>query len=119
MPALSKALLSSLASELATDDTVALALSGSHARGTATPYSDIDILRFVQELPQAEGERYTLRYRDGHLLSITTTTIAAQRADLGKPEMAIFAAPGLQQMNILHDPSGELAGLKVEGAAFT
>src|SRR5262245_25313995 len=90
--------LSALTAELAGDDVVALALTGSYVRGTATPFSDIDILRFAPVLPATERERYTLRAREDRLLSITTTTIAAKRAELCQPETAIFAAPGLRQM---------------------
>jgi Nucleotidyltransferase domain len=119
MPSLPEALLSSLTSELATADTVALALTGSHARGDATSYSDVDILRYNQDLPEAENERYTLRYRESHLVSISTTTIAAKRAEIGQPQAAISAVPGLRQMRILYDPIGELAALQAEAEAFT
>ncbi|HEV8192044.1 MAG TPA: hypothetical protein VGP82_11255, partial [Ktedonobacterales bacterium] len=78
-----------------------------------------DILRYVQALSEAEGERYTLRYREGHLVSISTTTIAARRAAIGQPQAAIFAVPGLCQMHILYDATGELAALQAEAKAFT
>jgi hypothetical protein len=119
MAALRDALIESLTSELAAGDTVALALTGSYARGTATPYSDVDIIRYAPTPPAAEADRYTLCYRENLLVSVTTTTTAAKRAELGRPETAIFAVPGLRQARILHDPTGELAALHAEAQAFT
>src|SRR5262249_27326143 len=64
-------------------------------------------------------KRYTLCLLENRLVSLTTTTIAAKRAELGQPEAAIFAVPGLRQMRSLYDPSGELAALQAEAEAFT
>ena len=43
--ALSNTFLGSLAAELDDTNTVAVALMGSHARGDATSYSDVDLVR--------------------------------------------------------------------------
>ncbi len=100
------------------DDVVALGLTGSHARGTATRYSDIDIYRFTHQPPKDAENHYRLEMIEGHLISITGTTIAAKRDDLTEPQTAIWAVPGLRQMQVLLDKSGELAVLKREAEAF-
>src|SRR5215813_193950 len=80
------------------DDLVALGLTGSHARGTATPYSDVDIYRFGQNPPKDAEDRYRLEMIEGHLVSITGTTTEAKHADLAEPDTAIWAVPGLRQI---------------------
>jgi hypothetical protein len=111
--------LPSLIAELATDDTVAFALTGSFVRGEATPYSDLDLLRFTRARPAAAHERYTLLMREGRLVSLSTDTIAAKRAQLAEPDEALFAVPGLRQMRILDDPTGALRELRREAEEFT
>lgn len=96
-----------------------LALTGSYARGEATGYSDIDLLRFVVAEPSTEREHYRLYLLDGRLLSVTTTTIIAKRAELARPEGALWAVEGLRQARILLDRDGALAGLVNEARAFT
>ena len=54
-------------------------------RGDATPHSDIDLIRFAAVLPEAEADRYTLAYREGRLVSLSTTTIDAKRNELSRP----------------------------------
>lgn len=112
------ALLSGLVAEFADAAAIGLLLAGSHARGDAMPYSDIDLIRFASILPEAEADRYALAYREGRLVSLSTTTIDAKRNELGRPETAIWAAPGLRQARILLDRSGALAGLLGEAYAF-
>lgn len=64
-----------MAPDLTTDELAALiheygvgtrgmVLTGSYARGDATPYSDVDLLRFVATLPASEADRYRLAVRD-------------------------------------------------------
>ena len=112
-------LLRRLIAELDDGAVVAIALTGSHARGEANPYSDVDMLRFLHTPPEKESQRYTLEYRDGHLISTTTTTIAAKREEMARPEKAIWAVPGLRQSRIVLDREGALARLKEEAEAFT
>ncbi len=113
------AFLKRLVAEFATAETVAIALAGSYARGDATRWSDVDIIRYATAMPATSEERYTLAIRDGRLVSISTTTIAAKQAEMTQPEMAIFAVPGLRQARILHDPSGALAALHQQALDFT
>jgi Nucleotidyltransferase domain len=116
---LPEAFLNSLVDEFTTTDTVAVALAGSYARGDATRWSDVDIIRYATTMPAASEERYTLAIRDGRLVSVSTTTIAAKQAELAQPEVAIFAVPGLRQACILHDPSRALAALYQQARDFT
>ena len=115
LPAL---LIADLVAEFADTNTIGMLLAGSYARGDATPYSDIDLIRFTAALPEAEAERYTLAYREGRLVSLSTTTVDAKRAELGRPETAIWAAPGLRQARLLLDRDGALAALLGEAHAF-
>ncbi len=115
MNVLSENSINYILTELDGDNLVAIGLTGSYARGTATPHSDVDIYRFGQ---QPAKDHYTLRMIDGHLVSITKATIEAKRADLTEPDSAMWAVPGLRQMQILLDKSGELAALKQEAENF-
>jgi predicted nucleotidyltransferase len=107
-----------LIAELNNDNVSAIGLTGSHARGAATPYSDIDIYLFVNRLPEDDHNRYQLRRLEGHLVSITTTTIRIKRDDLTRPETIIWTVPGLRQMRILLDKHGELKALKNDVKSF-
>ncbi len=116
---LSEAFLNSVVDEFVTTDIVAVALAGSYARGDATHWSDVDIIRYATTMPGVSEGRYTLAFRDWRLVSVSTTTIAAKQADMNRPEVAIFAVPGLRQARILHDPSGALAALHQQARDFT
>lgn len=118
-PTLSEAALATLTQRFNTLDVEALALTGSHARGEATAHSDVDLLRFTREEPTSDRERYHLWLLDGRLVSVSTTTIVAKRAELTRPETALFAVAGLCQSRILADSSGALAALIAEAHAFT
>lgn len=129
---LSEAFIKALVEEIATSDRLtgidgqwvqAVGLTGSHARGTATVYSDVDIYVFVpaQGTPTYEG--YQLRRFNDQLVSISITTIEAKRADLTRPESAIHAVLGLRQMRVLYDTvhpdkPGLLETLRREGVDF-
>ncbi len=64
-PELPDEFLSTLIAELNNDGVTAIALVGSYVRGDATPYSDVDILRFVREIPE-RAKQYT--YVQGRLM---------------------------------------------------
>lgn len=97
-----------------TPEVVAFGLSGSFARGDATRYSDVDLLRFVRsgEYP-AE-----MRYVEGILLSLSTRSIEQDRALFSQPAEVIWLIPMLRRMRILRDPEGELAQLQLEAELF-
>ena len=45
---LSDAFLQAIVAEIDSDEVTAMILAGSHVRGTATRYSDVDFARFVR-----------------------------------------------------------------------
>ncbi len=117
--ALPEAFLKRLVAECATEGIVAVALAGSFARGDASRWSDVDIIRYAATLPATTEERYTLAVRGGRLVSLSTTTIAAKEDEMTRPEQAIFTVPGLRQAHILHDPTGALVALHQRARDFT
>ena len=116
---LDETMLTRLAQRFGGAEVEALALTGSYARGEAGRHSDIDLLRFTMGEPTTERERYRLWLVDDRLVSVTTTTVAAKRAELARPETALWAVPGLRQARILFDHDGRLAALLAEARAFT
>jgi predicted nucleotidyltransferase len=110
--------LQALVTELADDNTVAIGLTGSHARGEAQPYSDIDLWHFVEHMPDAPQADYTLRQQGEYLISVTVRTLADQRARLSDPAAALSVVPGLRQTRPLLDPTGALARLIQEAHDF-
>ncbi len=105
------ALLDRLVAEFMDQHTIGILLTGSHARGDATPFSDVDLVRFVPTLPEADEARYTLIWRDGRLISLSCATVTAKLAELARPETAIWTVPGLRQARLLLDRDGSLAAL--------
>jgi len=116
---LTDAELTALAARFGGAGVAGLALTGSFARGEASRYSDVDLLRFADQEPMRERERYHLWLQDDRLLSVSTTTLEAKRAELAQPETAIWAVAGLRQARILADRDGGLAALVAEAHAFT
>ncbi|HLV35106.1 MAG TPA: nucleotidyltransferase domain-containing protein [Spirillospora sp.] len=113
-----EALLQSILTELDDENTIGFGLTGSHARGDAQPYSDIDVWRFVRVMPDDPHAGYTLRQYGDNLVSLTTSTIDSQREKMARPENALSTVPGLRQMRILLDKTGELAALAQEAHDF-
>ncbi len=116
---LSDAFLNELVAELDGEDVLAIALMGSYARGDATAYSDVDVVRFAAKPPEGDEEGYTLQYRGGRLVSISTTTLEAKERELSHPVSAVMAVPGLRQARVLLDKDGALAALREQAIAFT
>jgi predicted nucleotidyltransferase len=110
-------LLQRLTEELADENTQAIVLAGSHARGAATRYSDIDLVRYVRILP-SEEERYKLRYEGELLFSLHADRIHDERKKLTRPETALWAVPGIKMCRILLDNEGVFAQLQAEAEAF-
>jgi hypothetical protein len=119
MTSLDKAFLDQLIDSLDSPNTIGIALTGSHARGDATPLSDVDILHFVETLPEDEAQHYALHYVGEILVSVSIVTLADKHGQMTNPQSAIFAVPGLRQMQILLDKRGKLTALKVEADSFT
>jgi predicted nucleotidyltransferase len=113
---LSDEFLSDLIAELDNDNVIALALVGSYARGNATLYSDVDVLRFVREVPE-RTKQYI--YRHGRLIGISTRTFGQYRKRLTAPEEAIFVVPSIREAHVLLDKEGEFARLQQEAQVWT
>jgi hypothetical protein len=113
-----EALLRQLVDELTDGNTIALALTGAYIPGQpTTPYSDVDVLRFVRILPPEE-QRQHLRYMGETLVSVTTGSIMAERKKLARPEMAVWTVLSLKQARPLYDPEGLFAALQSEAHHF-
>jgi predicted nucleotidyltransferase len=76
-PLLSNEWLHALVSELANENIIGIILGGSHVRGEATAYSDVDIACFISDSATLPRKRFI--YRDGHLVNIEAKTVAAVR----------------------------------------
>src|SRR4030081_2902613 len=109
--------LATLVAELDDAGSAGIILGGSHARGDATAYSDVDIACFVVDDTGNRKKRFI--YRDGYLVSIATKAIASVRADLFRPNAAIRVVPGLSHCLILQDKDGSVGALLRDIESFT
>ena len=71
-PPITDAFLARLLAEFTTAETTGVLLTGSHARGDATEFSDVDLVRYVSTLPERDEARYTLAWREGRLISLSS-----------------------------------------------
>jgi hypothetical protein len=101
-----------VAEELERSGAQAVVLSGSHARGTAGPESDIDLHAI------GPGPAYTLLRRAGYLVSVSWHTLEAQRAALDDPALVGFLVPAWRRARLLHDPHGVAAALQADASAW-
>ncbi|MFN8414149.1 MAG: nucleotidyltransferase domain-containing protein [Anaerolineales bacterium] len=107
--------LHSLIARLHQPGVIGFAVTGSYARGENQTHSDVDLDIFVEELP---SEAYTLRFFNGKLVSLKYILLRDEYDSLTKPETAIWAVPGLSQMRILQDDTGQIAKLKQAALEF-
>lgn len=117
MPQLSEALLTSLTVELDGDDVSGIVLGGSHARGDARPYSDVDLAPIIREGRPVPPKRFF--YRDDLLVSVSPRTLATWRAAMYQPESAIYALPSIREVRILLDKDSSIADLRREARSLT
>lgn len=111
-----KVFLDTLIAELDHDDVVGIVLGGSYARGDATRYSDVDIACFTKDAQKQQKKQFF--YRDERLVSIATKNETAIRADMLKPNAAIWVVPGLSDCRILLDKDGSVRRLLNDIRAF-
>jgi predicted nucleotidyltransferase len=100
------------------DDTIrGIVLGGSHARGDATPYSDVDLACFVPDTFRPLRKRYL--YREDHLISIGQKTLEGVKQQLTEPFQALWIVPGFRRARVLLDKDGSMSELKLMVENFT
>ena len=107
----------SIARRYLVDGVVAIALMGSHARGDAGDYSDIDIVRFwdrAHECPDADTH-----LEDGHFIVVSNVSPHQAEAWFERPEIAVTVISGLRAAIPLFDPTGVFAEIRGRALAFT
>ena len=107
--------LDALLAKLTDADTVGFLLTGSYARGDATPFSDVDLIKFTNVVPTV---RSAVRYEGGRLVTISITTVDDKMQEMSKPETAIWAVPGIRQAKVLADSDGSITALKAAAQTF-
>lgn len=115
---LSDSFIQLLISRLDRPNVVGIAVTGSHARKRAGKYSDVDVDLYVNVLPGNRFDRYTLYYWEKRLVSVKTVLLEDETGTLSRPWEAIWAVPGLRQMQILKDKTGKLLDLQRAAAEF-
>ncbi|MEZ4502536.1 MAG: nucleotidyltransferase domain-containing protein [Dehalococcoidia bacterium] len=83
---------------------LAVWLAGSHARGDAGPYSDLDLGVIADG--EGRGPGYRLSRRDGVLVSVSWGYAERTRASFDDPAVLGAAVPGWRNAVILADPDG-------------
>jgi len=101
-----------LARSLVAQGAEAVVLTGSHARGDATPESDVDLIAV------GDGPPAVLVRRDGYLWSIAWQTAAACREGFRDPAVAGTVVPGWRHAVILVDRTGIAAALQAEARVW-
>lgn len=99
--------------ELIQNGAEAVALTGSHARGSPTSASDVDLIVVGQ------GPRYLAEVRDGVLVAQAWSTQDEQRRRFADPGQVGAAVPGWREAVLLHDPHAVGARLKQEALDWT
>lgn len=101
-----------------TDETVAFALLGSYARGDAGPFSDVDVVRFVNDDSYAaEGQNGTFLL-DDTLVVCSTATPSQVESWFTEPGQAVNVMAGLRDGRPLWDPDGIFAHIQRRAYAF-
>lgn len=109
--------INTFVSELDNDDIIGIGIGGSHVRGEATPYSDVDLMCFFLDTVQLPQKRFI--YRDGRLVGIATRTVAGVRHDFTRPEIARYAIPMMRELRILLDKDGSIGILQRDALDFS
>lgn len=95
----------------------ALVLWGSHARGDAGPYSDVDLMRFTEDGgPSPPGESHLVL---GRLVTVGTAGFEQAASWLERPETAVLCVCALRHARPLSDPQARFAALRERAQAFT
>jgi len=114
---ISDVFLKELIAEIDDDAIRGIVLGGSHARGDATPYSDVDLACFVPDTFRPLSKRYL--YRENHLISIGLKTLEGVKQQITEPFQALWIVPGFRQARVLLDKDGSMGQLKQMVENFT
>lgn len=106
--------LSKLVAELDDETVTAVILHGSYARGDAMPpYSDVDIVRILQETPERKQIKRFI-WHDGYLLNLSSRPLSIYKEWLTIPQEAIFRLSTIQDAHILLDKHGTFQAFQQE-----
>jgi len=105
-------LLNTFTAELAAEGADAVVLTGSYARGDASPYSDLDLVVL------GEGQEHYER-RDGVLVVVHRTNEADIRQSFSNVTAVGWVIPGWRDAKILYDSQGIAAQLQRAAHAWT
>jgi|TARA_Y100000310_G_scaffold336490_1_gene421162 hypothetical protein len=105
-----------LANRFLIEGVSSIVLMGSHARGDFGPNSDIDIVRFWQEMPD-EHEAVTYLIED-HFVVVGDVSLNQVEEWFTSPEMATEFIRGVTQSKALWDREGQFAAIKKRADSF-
>ena len=95
----------------------AIVLMGSHARGEAGPFSDVDLVRLVRDtapLPLAGSH-----WQEGQLVVVSDVTPEQVESWFTEPQSAVKWIAGLRVARPLNDPHHLFAAIQARAQAFT
>lgn len=95
----------------------AIALLGSHARGDAGPFSDVDLLRLLTAGGPGLPDNGT-HLIDGQLINVSSATPTDTTSWFERPEEAVSHVAGLRVARALVDRDGALAELQARAHTF-
>lgn len=96
----------------------AIVLMGSHARGDAGPYSDVDLVRFVDEQHQ-ELAGVGSHLIDDTLVVVSNVAPPETETWFTRPDIAVKTIGGVRCAQILLDRDETFATLQARAQAFT
>ncbi|MGH2542070.1 MAG: nucleotidyltransferase domain-containing protein [Ardenticatenaceae bacterium] len=96
----------------------AIVLMGSHARGEAGPFSDVDLVRFLGAgAPKPPGDGTYLI--EGHLVVVSSASPAEIEEWFARPELAVNWIAGLRIARPLLDPHNVFVAIRHCALTFT
>lgn len=96
----------------------ALVLMGSHARGDAGPFSDVDLVRFLpDDQDEKSGDGSFLN--DGRLVVVSSVVPSEVDAWFTQPEQAVTSIEGLRAARLIAGPAWQFEQLQARAIAFT
>ncbi len=106
-----------LAAQFNHPDTRSVVLMGSHARGTAGPYSDVDLIRFTKDdktvLPGSGSHLI-----NGRLVVVSDVTPTQLEAAFEQPERVVESIQGLRTGRALLDPHHTFSAIQQRAHSF-